>query len=368
MMKVIYVVEPRTIIGGGVRAAMNLAKEFRRYEDVDSIIFGTYFESVDDVDVKFENVKTLNPLGFRYIKSFTKNMSIHKPDIVHCLGLYTALISIVCKKLFGYDYKIVCTVHRVSMNMRFRPLISLIIKYISRNIDHTTFLTEYQRKHYYNNVHFRPEHYTVVPNVIIVNDVSMEEGVGNHKYYTTKMNSDIILSYVGRIIPIKNIGDFIRIIARLNKKGYAVGGLLVGGYSQEYFEELQTIIKQEQVSEKVEFVGYVNNPSLYTASSDFIVTTTTSEALPNLLIESYAFGKVTFSSDIPQMQDLIDYGVNGFTISLDNLDKWADLIISIIENKYKRSEIECNAKLTYERHYEPKIVGRKYYNVYKSLL
>lgn len=39
-MRIAYIVEPRKIIGGGVRAAINLAKAMNEYYDENTIILG----------------------------------------------------------------------------------------------------------------------------------------------------------------------------------------------------------------------------------------------------------------------------------------------------------------------------------------
>ena len=39
-MKIAYIVEPRKVIGGGVRAAINLVKAMKQYYEEDAMVFG----------------------------------------------------------------------------------------------------------------------------------------------------------------------------------------------------------------------------------------------------------------------------------------------------------------------------------------
>lgn len=366
-MKIVYIVEPRKVIGGGVRAAMNLVKALRLYHNQEACIFGIYKGSVVEKAVRLVSVDTLNPLSASYWKSLHKFIQNERPDIVHCLGLYTALLSIMYKIIYRKDFKVVCTVHRVTMNMRYRRFIKLIVNFIGNKLDYVTFLTDYQRIHYFQNVHFRPVNYVVLPNVVFVEANEESEISSLKQELHSKINADYIFSYVGRIIPGKNIEFYLDVIESLNKRGVNAGGVLVGGVEKTYFEKLQNIIDKKYLNEKVVFIGYVNNPTLYIAASDFILFPTKSEALPNLLIESFAEEKIVFSSDIPQMQDLVDNGKNGFTYSTDNLEGFCEQIVSVVSDPIKISKIEKNAYNTYTSLYAPEVVTTQYYNIYKKL-
>lgn len=366
-MKIGYIVEPRKVIGGGVRAAMNLAKAMKNYYGEECTIFGTYRDAVADENIRFAEVDSLRPMSVRYIGNLHRFIRTFSPDIVHCLGLYTALICIIYRSVTNRKFKIVCTVHRVTMNLRFRPLIKLVIRHIARNVDYTTFLTNYQKEHYFKNIGFRPGRFIVIPNVIYIQAVTDTEKNSMRTELAAKLQADYLTSYVGRIIPSKNLEDFIRLIAILNRRGVNMGGVLVGGYEQTYYDRLQEIIHREQITNKIIFIGYVNTPSLYTASSDTTTTTTLGEALPNLLIESFAHGKITFSSDIPQMVDLIEDGVNGVTSSLADLERFADKMERVCRDPALKNRMEKSARETYERIYDPQRVASEYHHVYINL-
>ena len=365
-MKIVYVVEPRGVIGGGVRAAMNLVKAMQRYYKAEASIFGTYKGAVKDEDVTFHEVDTLKPMSAAYWGSVKEFLKGQHPDIVHCLGLFSALLLVMQKQMYGFDYKIVCTVHRVTMNMRFRSILKIVLPYISKHIDYATFLTPYQQNHYFNNVGYRPKKYIIVPNVIFVEKYNEAEISAKREELEKKVGTDMLTCYVGRIIPSKNIEDTIRLVGILNRRGLPLGCILVGGYEQEYYEKLQRIIKEENVADKVSFEGYVNNPVLFNAATDTTTTTTQGEALPNLMVESFALGKVVFSSDIPQMTGLIDNGRNGFTCSLTDLEAMADVMERVYKDKQYREKIGQAALKTYEDTYNPHSVASKYYEIYEK--
>lgn len=367
-MKIAYIVEPRKVIGGGVRAAMNLVKAMHGYYGEKAVVFGTYKGTVRDENIAFHEVGTLKPMSIAYVRSLHTFLKNYNPDVVHCLGLYTALLLVVYRMLFGSNFKVVCTVHRVTMNMRFSFIMKKVIPFIAEKLDYTTFLTNYQRKHYFDNVGFKPKHYTVVPNVIFVEHHSSKEIEEKRKELLDKVKAKHITCYVGRIIPSKNIEDTIRLIGILNRRGMNIGLILVGGYSEEYYAKLKALIKKEGVEEYVYFEGFVNNPTLYISASETTTTTTThGEALPNLMVESFALGKVIFCSDIPQIVDLIVSGVDGFTHSLTDIEGFADDMERVYSDSDLRERVEHGALSTYNNTYEPHTVANKYHAIYDAL-
>lgn len=47
-MKIAYIVEPRKVIGGGVRAAINLVKAMKQYYEEDAMVFGVNRGTIKD--------------------------------------------------------------------------------------------------------------------------------------------------------------------------------------------------------------------------------------------------------------------------------------------------------------------------------
>lgn len=129
-MKIAYIVEPRKVIGGGVRAAINLVKAMKQYYEEDAMVFGVNRGTIKDKDVELIEVDTLNPMSMAYWKALKQFLKSYHPDVVHCLGLYSALVLVMQRQFYGLNFKIVCTVHRVTMNMRFRSMLKVITPYI----------------------------------------------------------------------------------------------------------------------------------------------------------------------------------------------------------------------------------------------
>lgn len=108
-MKIAYIVEPRKVIGGGVRAAINLVKAMKQYYEEDAMVFGVNRGTIKDKDVELIEVDTLNPMSMAYWKALKQFLKSYHPDVVHCLGLYSALVLVMQRQFYGLNFKIVCT-------------------------------------------------------------------------------------------------------------------------------------------------------------------------------------------------------------------------------------------------------------------
>ena len=69
----------------------------------------------------------------------------------------------------------------------------------------------------------------IVPNVIFVDNHSENETVAKRKELETKVGTNLLTCFVGRIVPSKNIEDTIRLVGILKRRGVKLGCILVGG-------------------------------------------------------------------------------------------------------------------------------------------
>lgn len=365
-MQIAYIVEPRKVIGGGVKAAINLADSMKAF-GFNCSIFGVYAKANIEKRIDITTVDTLKPISIDYLRSLRNFLNSTDPEIVHCLGLFSALVCVLLRQLCSYKFKIVLTVHRVPSKVRFQRISKNLNGYIGRKVDYVTFLTNYQREHYNTKLNLLPKNTSIVPNVVAFPAIDCECVSKLNESLREITHSDLLFVYVGRLIKSKNIEFFIRVIAELHKSGINAGGVIVGGGDAEYKRALEMQVAETKLTDNVKFIGFVNNPLDYISASDFILFPTLTEALPNLLIESFACGKIVFASDIPQLKDLIENGVNGFALSLDNFKEFTKVIVDTICNAERRQRIEENAKKTYNDSFDPYMVSFKYKKIYESL-
>lgn len=119
-------------------------------------------------------------------------------------------------------------------------------------------------------------------------------------------------------------------------------------------------------NENIRLVGSVSNVNEYLQASDYLISASKAEGLPNTVIEAMACGLPCILSDIPPHNEILD--LNNTTGRIFNLGSSKDLIDKIVEiEKQDYKEISnCCVKLI-ENNLSAKIMSEKYQELYLKM-
>lgn len=365
-MKILYLVESRETIGGGVRATRNL---IQKLSEIDKGLELAYFGPTKDLSEGFLNITkfsndNIKPVSTNFFSKLKKAISNFTPDIVHAMGLYTGLLSQVIRNS-KRSFSLVVTVHRTTYKPRLYPFSKIPAKWLASRVDHATFLTEYQKKHYSEVISFAPKKKSIIPNVIPrkLIDFSLVKSLRDELVNRTK--SKYLMIYAGRLIPSKQIGMILDILSVLRQE-YPVGAIIVGNGPKSYKNDLLERVKKLGIQNNVLFTGFKDDPENYIAASDIAIFPTQHEALPNLLIESYMLGKPVVTSNIEPLKCLTENSENSLVSKIHDAKEYAKLVEKLINNEDLYKYISNNAKREYLLNYKPSEVAKKYLQVYNK--
>ncbi len=129
---------------------------------------------------------------------------------------------------------------------------------------------------------------------------------------------DILLAYVGRVAPEKNLSFLLRSFMGVAEAFGNVHLAIVGDGPAR--EELEHQARHSPVSSRIHFIGMVPYQDLprYLAAADAFVTASITEVHPLSVIEAMAVGLPVLGIDSPGVGDTIEDGKTGF-ISSDDL-------------------------------------------------
>ena len=139
-------------------------------------------------------------------------------------------------------------------------------------------------------------------------------------------NNEKILLFVGSGFHRKGLSIIINIISSLPKSIHLV---VVG--KDKHMSHYKQVSEQQQIENRVHFVGPVINPIPYYASSDLFVFPTVYEPFSNAVLEALACGLPVIISDTCGAKDIITPGINGNVISIDNITAWKNTIVKYIQ-------------------------------------
>lgn len=102
--------------------------------------------------------------------------------------------------------------------------------------------------------------------------------------------------------------------------------------------------------------------------ADVMVSSSLSENLPNVIMESLACGTPCVAFDIGGMPDMITHKVNGYLAQPFNAEDLARGIHYVLEDEVRWQEISVKAREHAVANYAPDIIANKYINLYNEIL
>ncbi|MFD1140181.1 glycosyltransferase family 4 protein [Larkinella insperata] len=144
------------------------------------------------------------------------------------------------------------------------------------------------------------------------------------------------LLYLSNLIVEKGILVFIDICAELSRRGFYYQAVIVGKESDIAIEELQQLIREKNINDRVTLAGpkYNEEKEAYLLASDFLVFPTfyKRETTPLVIQEAFKFGLVPISSPEGGIPDLIEDGIDGFVIDPEDVQQYCDRIMELSAN------------------------------------
>lgn len=120
-----------------------------------------------------------------------------------------------------------------------------------------------------------------------------------------------VLCLIGRVVPIKDIKTYIRAVRAVVNRMPQAEAWIAGpeDESPEYAHECRELVAQLGLQDKVKFLGFQKLTDLL-PQVGLVVLSSISEALPLVILEGYAAGVPTVSTDVGSCRQLV-YGLPG---------------------------------------------------------
>ena len=149
----------------------------------------------------------------------------------------------------------------------------------------------------------------------------------------------------GRLEKQKNHKLLIKVYSSLLKKNENLEDLFIYG-NGELRGELERIIVEEKIQNKVHLPGSVSNVVEILSKSKLFILSSDFEGLPNALMEAMACGTPVISTDCPcgGPKMLITNDNEGILVGCNNAKELEDAVQSIIYNEEKLEEMSIAAK------------------------
>ena len=217
-----------------------------------------------------------------------------------------------------------------------------VLNMLYNRADAIVVLSKYGKRDMVQNYGIRQSKLMVIPNAVIPRDFD--------KSISWEYGQKVILS-VNKINPIKQQGILLDAFERIAQSIPEARLVLVGDDRTSYASKMKRKVKQLGLSERVSFVGRVQNVEYYMKNSQVFVITSKVEGFPNVVVEAMNQGMPIVSLDFPgASRDILGvskqlgygrYGVVVPMIDEDNKDagyedkvrSLSDTIVDLLTNQ-----------------------------------
>ncbi|OGL36535.1 hypothetical protein A3F38_00115 [Candidatus Saccharibacteria bacterium RIFCSPHIGHO2_12_FULL_48_21] len=155
-----------------------------------------------------------------------------------------------------------------------------------------------------------------------------------------------IVYIAARIHPDKDQFELIKALKILqNRNQLETETLLIGGYKEEdeYFQEISSFAKKNNLAEKIEFVGYNPNPFELVGPNDIFVRTSKHESLGRAITEAMKLGLVVVAADTTSSVEAFELGGGNLYKSGDPEDL-AKVLSKVIKHRKEFKQHAIRAK------------------------
>ena len=182
----------------------------------------------------------------------------------------------------------------------------------------------------------------VVPNGVNLQPFSQPTTIKDRKEFNYT-SENIILIYVGRLGPEKNLSFLLRSFAGTSQALDHVRLLLIGGGPER--DNLENQARNMGIESKVIFTGMIPYEELpgYLGIADAFVTASVSEVHPLSVIEAMASGLPVLGIISPGVGDTIQDGTTGF-LAIDDLAAFTAKMVRLVSDHDLRKKMGAAAK------------------------
>lgn len=326
--------------GGAERVAAlvanNLAKN--KSNEISIITFYDEMETDYPLDPAINRVKLKSPkfITNYTIKNFTRLIKHYKnkdnrPDVIISYITLTNLLAITVAKL--YSIKIIAQEHNSYLRYMDgrKRLSNFTKKYVYKFADVVTVLTSF-------DIDFYEKH--GVSTFVMPNPCSFEPLKNNGH---TREKSLLAVGNLTRYHH-KGFDNLIELIAPIVKENPDWKLKIAGtGDGDVGLNHLKTIARDNNILDKIEFLGFIQNIAEVMHKSSIFVLSSRFEGLPMVLLEAMSQGMACISFNCKTgPSDIIEHNNNGLLIEDQNMKMMQDGLKSLINDPELRSRLSEN--------------------------
>jgi glycosyltransferase involved in cell wall biosynthesis len=178
-------------------------------------------------------------------------------------------------------------------------------------------------------------------------------------------DGEVLLTFVGRLVPIKRVDLLLRALARVRADRAPVRLAVVGGGPLR--SDLERLARELAVAEATRFVGYRSDMASVAAASDIAVLSSANEGTPVSLIEAAAATRPAVATAVGGVPDVVREGT-GILVEAGNADSLARGVARLAADPELRRRMGTRAREHVVDRFSAERLVRDVDDLYRELL
>ena len=186
-------------------------------------------------------------------------------------------------------------------------------------------------------------------------------------------NDQVLISIIGRLVPIKNHKFFIDVINFCRKKtDFKLKALIIGDGPEinnliNYAKSLGLKYNYKEMINKdydIFFCSWKEDIDSFLAASDILTLTSINEGTPVSIIEAMVSGTACVSTDVGGVSDIIENNKSGI-VSNANVSEFSKCLLKLINDENYRNKMGLNAKKRSLELFDYKVLSQSVKKLYQ---
>lgn len=304
------------------------------------------------------------PLGWDCARDIRRLIRKLNPDVVHTHLGHADLIGMwACR---GLGVRLFCTMHNVYFKWNWIDKIIFFIYFISFKTYakrcKVSCISNAVAKHVKNTLGVNERNIYI--NFNAIPDIRQIASKSQLRAELGIRNLDFILLTVGRLRIQKSQETLLKSIPLIVDKIDNLKVLIVG--EGELKESLQSLSRDLDIEEVVEFVGGTNYPEKYLAACDVFILTSVFEGLPTVILEAFRSSVPVIASNIDGTNMLIKDGENGLLFKSKDYSELASCVLKLYYSPQLREKFGKEGHAAYQSNFNISVYAKEMESLYSS--
>lgn len=172
-------------------------------------------------------------------------------------------------------------------------------------------------------------------------------------------------TFMGELSERKGIKDLIHAFAKSENEN---ARLLVAGNGN--FNSLAALCNELNITDKVEFLGWINKDQKLDllARTDVVVLPSYAEGLPMSILEAMSVGLPVITTPVGAVEDAITHNEHGLLVQPGNIEQITAALSELAQNTDKRIQLGEKSKLKFLEYFKDDVVAKTLSNYYQQLI